>query len=347
MEKSPSVLIIYTGGTIGMVEDPVNGTLKPFDFDHILKQVPELKSFGYHLETLTFNPIVDSSNIDPDVWIRLAGILQDRYEDFDGFVILHGTDTMAYTASALSFMLENQYKPVILTGSQLPIGKIRTDGKENLITAIEIAAKQQNGMALVPEVCIYFEYKLFRGNRTSKYSAEHFNAFHSPNYSTLAEAGIEIKFNYQSIHYPSQIKPLIIHTQLDNKVGILKIFPGMSEEYAACILLNPAIKALVLETYGSGNASTAKWFTDLIVKSIEMGKIILNVSQCNAGSVIMGKYDTSVALMEAGVQSGHDITTEAAISKLMFVLGNFSNREDQIKVLNQSISGEITCRITS
>ncbi len=342
MNQRPSVLIIYTGGTIGMVEDPVRGTLRPFDFDHILKQVPELKAFGYHLETFSFNPIVDSSNMDPKIWTQLAEILKEHYDRFDGFVILHGTDTMAYTASALSFLLENQYKPVILTGSQLPIGKIRTDGKENLITAIEIAAKKQNGMALVPEVCIYFEYRLFRGNRTSKYSAEHFNAFHSPNYPPLAEAGIEIKFNYQSIHYPALIKDLVIHTQLDNRVGILKIFPGMSAEYAQCILHNPDIKALVMETYGAGNASTSPWFLEAIEHAIDQGKIILNVTQCSAGSVQMGRYDTSLKLLDIGVLSGHDITSEAALAKLMFVLGKETERQKQVALLQSNISGEIS-----
>ena len=342
IEQTPSVLIIYTGGTIGMVQNPSTGALKPFDFDHIMKQVPELKSFGYKLDTITFDPIVDSSDANPQFWINLVEIIHENHDKYDGFVILHGTDTMAFTASALSFMLENQSKPVVLTGSQLPIGKLRTDGKENLITAIEIAAAKQNGQSLVPEVCICFENQLFRGNRTTKFNAEHFDAFQSANYPKLATAGINIKYNYSAIHYPTHQSELKIHTKLDTNVSILKLFPGISHDTVEAILSTNNLKALVLETYGSGNATTQAWFINLINDATNRGIIILNVSQCSAGSVQMGLYDTSVALKDAGVVSGYDITTEAAIAKLMLLLATKNSHEEIIEALNQSISGEIT-----
>ncbi|MCF8373709.1 MAG: asparaginase [Bacteroidales bacterium] len=340
--KTPSVLIIYTGGTIGMVQNPATGALQPFDFAHILKQVPELKSFGYRLDTITFNPIVDSSNASPAFWVKLVKIIKEKYNEYDGFVILHGTDTMAYSASALSFMLRNQSKPVIFTGSQLPIGQLRTDGKENLITAIEIAAASQNNQALVPEVCIFFENQLFRGNRTTKYNAEHFDAFQSDNYPRLAKAGINIKYNYSVIHYPTHQSVLQIYTKLDANVAVLKIFPGITKNIVEAILNTKNLKALVLETFGSGNAPTNTWFVYLLKKATKKGIIILNVTQCSAGSVEMGLYETSVPLLEAGVISGYDSTTEAAITKLMFLLGNKTSRQEIVDCLNQSISGEIT-----
>lgn len=342
MRESKSILIIYTGGTIGMIKNPETGALGPFDFDQILNEVPELKRFGFELSTISFSPIIDSSNLNPEVWVKLARIIKDNYEKYDGFVVLHGTDTMAYSASALSFMLEDLNKPVIFTGSQLPIGTLRTDGKENLISAVEIAATERNGQPLAPEVCVYFENKLMRGNRTTKYNAEHFNAFESPNYPNLAVAGINIKFNYGAIYYHTVKKSLKIHTELDSNVVVLKIFPGISKEVLNTILNIKNIKAIILETYGAGNAPTEKWFLEELETVIEQGKIVLNVTQCSAGSVDMSKYETGKALMNIGVISGYDITTEAAVTKLMLLLGKKLSLEEIKTKLNDPISGEIS-----
>lgn len=335
-----SILIIYTGGTIGMVKDPKNGSLKPFDFDHILKQVPELKGFGFDLTTISFDPLIDSSNLNPEVWIKIADIIKENYEKFDGFVVLHGTDTMSYTASALSFMLDNLEKPVVLTGSQLPIGMLRTDGKENLITAIEIAADYKNGKAIVPEVSVLFENRLFRGNRTTKHNAEYFNAFYSYNYPDLAKVGINIHYNNTAIHKVSG-EPFSINTNLDTNIAILKIFPGINKRTVDAILNIEGLRAVVIETYGAGNAPTDAWFVDSLRQAIAKGIVVYNVTQCPSGSVDMGLYETSVELLNIGVVSGHDITTEAAIAKLMFLLGQKHN-SDKIKFfLNKSIKGEL------
>lgn len=338
----PSILIIYTGGTIGMITEPLTGSLIPVDFREISGQLPELLKFDLQLATHTFDPPVDSSNITPGFWVELAGVIEREYLKHDGFVVLHGTDTMCYTASAMSFMLENLNKPVIFTGSQLPIGVLRTDGKENLLTAIEIAAERRSGQPMVPEVCIFFQNRLFRGNRTSKHNAEYFNAFVSENYPSLAEAGISIHYNYSAIHYPVNEKPLKVRTRMNDQIAILKLFPGIRREFVQAVLSVPGLRGLVLETFGAGNAPTTDWFLEDIRTACENGLLILNVTQCPAGTVNPGKYETSRMLHESGVLNGRDITTEAAVTKLMFLLGTQNNPSTIKEHLNASISGEIT-----
>lgn len=340
-KRKASVMLVYTGGTIGMMEDSETGQLKPFDFRYVTKQIPELSKFNLHLSPVSFENPIDSSNMNQEIWGKLCKLIEKNYEKFDGFVILHGSDTMAYTASALSFMLENVNKPIILTGSQLPIGIIRTDGKENLITAIEIASTQENNEPIVSEVCIYFEYQLYRGNRTSKFNAEHFQAFHSPNYPILAEAGVHIKYNKNVLSKPSG-KPLRIHYKLDTDIAILKLFPGITPNVVKAVLNTTGLKALIIETFGAGNAPTDKWFIDELKKAIDKGIIIYDVTQCNAGSVDLGRYETSAKLKEIGVLSGFDITTEAAVAKLMHLLANYNSKAEIKKLLEKDLRGEIT-----
>lgn len=337
-----SILIIYTGGTIGMVNDPVTGALVPIDFSHISDKVPELNRFRFNIESVSFDPVIDSSDVSPDTWIRIADTIAESYDEFDGFVVLHGTDTMAYSASALSFMLSGLEKPVIFTGAQLPIGVLRTDGKENLITAIEIAAASEDRLPVVPEVCIYFENKLLRGNRTIKYSAEHFNAFASPNYPPLAEAGLQIRYNRNSIRYPTVRRLLTVARSFDQGVAILRLFPGIRQELVHSVLSTPGLHGVVLETFGTGNAPTLDWFIDELKAFISGGGIVLNVTQCQAGSVEMGLYETSAGLRSAGVISGRDITTEAAVTKMMVLLGGSLPKPRIETLLSKPICGEMS-----
>ncbi len=313
----------------------------PFNSEKLFEYVPTLKLFDYQIDTYTFNPIIDSSNMNPFYWVQIAEVIEKNYEAYDGFVLLHGSDTMAYTASALSFMLQNLNKPVILTGSQLPLGMVRSDGRENFITAIELAADKEDETPVVPEVCIYFENKLYRGNRTHKSSAEHFGAFRSPNYPALAEVGTIIRYNRNAIHKPN-FKKLKVIRKMDDHVVILKLFPGISESTLRGILEIEGLKAVILETYGTGNAPNEKWILKLFEESIRRGLVLLNITQCEAGSVIMGKYETSVRLMELGVISGADMTTEAAITKLMYLLGNYPDRNDVKQFLTKSLVGELS-----
>ncbi|MBE0651430.1 MAG: type I asparaginase [Bacteroidales bacterium] len=341
MEEEIKILIIYTGGTIGMIQDPKTGSLTPFNFEGIYDQIPELKRFDYQLEFYSFDPLIDSSNTRPEYWVELASLIEKNYDDYDGFVVLHGTDTMSYTASALSFMLENLNKPVIFTGSQLPLRVLRTDGRENFITAIEMAARREGNVAMVPEVCIYFENRLMRANRTAKYNTENFNAFISPNYPLLAEAGIYLRFYKHDIFKPNG-KKLKVHKELDNRVGLLKIFPGITKEFVHAALSVPNQKALVIETFGTGNAPTDEWFIDEIRQCIERGTFVVNVTQCVAGAVDMGQYETSLLLKNIGVISGYDSTTEAILSKIMYLLGRNLTREKFIHNMNLSLRGEIS-----
>lgn len=325
-----------------MVHNSETGALQPLDFNQISEQVPELKKFGFQLDTISFDSPLDSSNVGPDVWKQLAEIIYNNYDNYDGFVILHGTDTMAYTASAMSFIFKNLAKPVILTGSQLPIGILRTDGKENLITSIEIAADKENGKTIVPEVCIYFENKLYRGNRTTKINAENFNAFQSANYPPLAEVGIKIKYNREAIQYCKQKEALEINTRFDNHIAILKLFPGMNKQFIDSIIGIDGLKGLIIETYGSGNAPADEWFIKRIRKAVESGIVVLDITQCYTGSVALGRYETGRQLYEAGVIGGFDITTEAATTKLMHLFGKELSNEKIKLLLNSCLQGEIT-----
>ena len=321
-----------------MVKDKVTGALHPFDMKKIYEALPVLRQLDCNIDTWQFDPIIDSSDMNAGVWIRLADLIGQQYDKYDGFVVLHGTDTMSYTASALSFLLEDLSKPVIITGSQLPLGMIRTDGRENIISAIEIAANEQ---VAIGEVCIFFENKLFRGNRTTKFNAEHFEAFYSGNYPSLAKVGINIIYK-QHLLRPLSNKTLKVYNKMCDNVIIVKVHPALRQDYLEAFLAVEGLKGVVLETYGSGNAPTSPWFINAIKKAIDKGVIVLNVTQCKAGSVVMGHYEASMELLNIGVVSGGDITTEAALAKLMFVLANYNSKEERIRMLNSDMRGEIT-----
>ncbi len=342
MDKESAVLLLFTGGTISMSEDPTTGALRPIDFDRLQEYLPELKQTGIRIKSIPFLPLIDSSDVHPPVWEKIAQIIQENYNDFDGFVVLHGTDTMAYTASAMSFMLENLSKPVIFTGSQLPIGMMRSDAKENLLTAIEIATAKENGQPIVPEVCIFFEDNLFRGNRTTKKNAEHFSAFNSYNYPPLAKAGVHIKFFRSYIHYPGAGTKLRIRTKIDQNIAILKLFPGITDHTVNAILHITGLKAVVLESFGAGNAPRKTWFFNALKDATERGILIVNITQCSTGSVEMGRYETSLNLVNAGVMSGYDCTTEAIVTKLMYLLGEYASVDDVKHHLSVSMCGVMT-----
>ena len=377
-----SILIIYTGGTIGMKTDAETGTLVPFDFSGIYDEFPSLKRLRVDIEVLTLSPVIDSSNVSPDNWLELARLIRDNYARYDGFVVLHGTDTMSYTASALSFLLENLRKPVVFTGSQIPIGVLRTDGRENLITAIEIAGARRDGRPVVPEVSLYFQNRLFRANRTTKRSAEALNAFRSYNYPPLAEVGVSISYNLTAIRQPdgfsneseiaappdSRSDPMQIATKLGNKsdalriatklgdnsdalriatklgngIALIKLFPGIGEPVLRAMLAAPGLRAVVLETFGTGNAPTSEWFIRLLEEAISRGIQIVNITQCGGGSVSMERYETGLRLQKIGVLCGYDLTTEAAVTKLMYLLGKELPAESLREAMRKSLRGEIT-----
>ena len=341
MTKKTSILLIYTGGTIGMVKDYQTGALKIFNFKNLLNHIPEISQLDCRVESISLEEPIDSSNMNPEKWIHLAEIIESNYDEFDGFVVLHGSDTMSYTASVISFMFENLDKPIIFTGSQLPIGDLRTDAKENLITSIQIAATNKNGVPTVAEVCLYFEYKLYRGNRTTKINAEHFQAFTSPNFPPLCESGVHLKFNTDLLLKPNGHK-LTIRKKLDDNILVLKIFPGIRKEVMESILNIENLKGVILETYGAGNAPSEDWFIELLNKALHKNILIINVTQCAAGKVIMGKYETSIQLEKLGVISGNDITTESAIAKMMYLLGENIPKNSFKTLFETSLRGEIT-----
>jgi L-asparaginase len=334
------ILIIYTGGTIGMMSDPVTKTLVPINFEQIMDNVPELEKLNCKIKVHSFEQIIDSSNMNPVIWGELAALIEANYDTVDGFVILHGSDTMAFTASALSFMLQNLDKPVIFTGSQLPISAVRTDAKENLKTAIEIAKAKKNDRSRVPEVCIYFDYKLFRGNRAFKYNSSKFEAFRSPNYPILAESGVHLRFSVNDIREPGE-GPLKIHNKLVSDVAVLKLYPGISPKVVETIL-GADVRGIVMETFGAGNTTTDQWFIDLLKNAIDSGKVILDISQCKVGTVELGRYETSKQLKDIGVANGYDMTYEAAVTKMMYLLGEIDDPQEVKRCLEKDLRGELT-----
>jgi len=334
------ILIIYTGGTIGMMSDPKTKVLRPINFEQIMENVPELERLNCRIKVHSFEEVIDSSNMNPEVWSRLAKLIETNYDSVDGFVVLHGSDTMAYSASALSFMLENLSKPVVFTGSQLPISAIRTDAKENLMTAIELAKAKKNDQSRVPEVSIYFDYKLFRGNRAFKYNSSKFEAFRSPNYPVLAESGVHLRFSINDIRQPGT-GPLVVHKELVNDVAVLKLYPGISPKVVENIV-NADVRAIVMETFGAGNTTTDSWFIDLLKNAIDGGKVIVDISQCKVGTVELGRYETSKLLKDIGVANGYDMTFEAAITKTMYLLSQSDNPQQIRELIETDLRGELT-----
>lgn len=339
----PRILIVYTGGTIGMIEDPVSKALRPFDFSHLLTNVPKIQMLDYDIDNIQFENPIDSSDMNPEHWKDIARSIADNYDKYDGFVVLHGTDTMAYTASALSFMLGNLTKPVIITGSQLPIGEVRTDGEENLITALQIAAERDDaGNPMVPEVAILFENYLWRGNRSTKRSADNFNAFKSNNYPYLAKIGLGISFDRDALTKHHRALPLVPHYDFDTNVISIDIFPGITETSLRHMLATPGIKGVVLRTYGAGNGPTAEWFLDAIRETVERGIVVLNVTQCANGGVHSRRYVAGDVLSATGIISGHDLTFEAAITKMMYLFGLGLDADEVSRRLAVPIAGELT-----
>lgn len=334
------IFIIYTGGTIGMVKDPKTGSFIPFDFDLIKRNLPDLHRLNYNITVYSFDQIIDSSNMNEKIWLEMAALIRTHYEDYDGFLILHGSDTMAFSASMLSFLLEGLQKPVILSGSQLSIGEVRSDARENILTALEIATAKENGKSIIQEVCILFNNKLFRGNRAFKYHAEKFEAFRSPNYPILAEAGIHIRFD-KNVLWNNLNKTFKAHGKIDNRVGVLKLYPGISEENVNTILHSPA-RSIVLESFGTGNTMTYPWFHKSLEEAVSNGKNILNITQCKVGSVEAGMYETSHKLQEIGVLNGRDMTFEAAVTKLMYLQGLHEDQKEVAEWMERNIRGEIT-----
>ncbi|MDA9646462.1 asparaginase [Flavobacteriaceae bacterium] len=338
----PQILLIYTGGTIGMIKDPLTASLQAFDFASLLEKIPELNLLDCSIDNISFETPIDSSNINPTHWIEIATIIDQNYTMYDGFVVLHGSDTMSYSASALSFMLENLSKPVIFTGSQLPIGDLRTDAKENLITAIQIAALQNNNKPIINEVGLYFEYKLYRGNRTTKINADYFEAFSSLNFPALLTSGVHLKINHELLLKNYSKASFCVHKELDDNVALVKLFPGISQTVLSSILDIPKLKAVIIETYGSGNASTDTWFLQTIEEALKKGIYVVNVTQCAGGSVQMNQYHTGKLLEELGVISGKDMTTESALTKLMYMLGLKISRKMFKTVFESDLRGEIS-----
>ncbi len=342
MTKKPEILLIYTGGTIGMIKDYESGALKAFNFNHLYKNIPELNQLDCNIESISFENPIDSSNMNTKYWVDIIEIIEQYYDKKDGFVVLTGSDTMSYTSSAISFMVENLNKPIIFTGSQLPIGDLRTDAKENLITAIQIAsARDTNNEPIISEVGLYFEYKLYRANRTTKINAEQFEAFSSPNYPPIAESGVHLKFNHNLLYKPEQNKKLIIRKKLEDSIVVLKLFPGITKQVVQGILEIPTIKGVVLETYGSGNAPTEKWFIELLKEALLKGIYIVDVTQCIGGSVVLGQYETSIQLEKIGLINGKDITTESAIAKLMYQIGENISRNEFKTFFETPLRGEM------